>query len=82
MRLVLARPSDQGPCFFQGYWPMPTAIERRERRLRKQHKWDLRWAEANEEAMWVAFQAAKALRRARGKASMVQCLLEVRFGKR
>jgi len=61
---------------------MPTAIERRERRLRKQHKWDLRWAEANAEEMWVAFQAAKALRRARGKASMVQCLLEVRFGKR
>ena len=61
---------------------MPTAIERRERRRRKQRKWDLRWAELNEEAMWVAFQAAKARRRARGKVSMVQCLHEVRFGKR
>jgi len=61
---------------------MPTAIERRERRLRKQRKWDLRWAEANAEEMWVALQTAKALRRARGKESMVQCLLEVRFGKR
>ena len=59
-----------------------TAIERRERRLRKQRKWDLRWAEANEEAQWMALQEAKARRRARGKASMVPCVLRVRFGKR
>ena len=61
---------------------MPTAIERRERRLRKQLKWDLRWAEANDDKKWAALQAAKARRRARGKASMVPCVFKVRFGKR
>jgi hypothetical protein len=55
-------------------------VERRERRLRKQRKWDLRWAEANDGERWVALQVAKALWRARGKASTVECKFEVRFG--
>ena len=58
---------------------MRTAIERRERRRRKQRKWDLRWAEANDGERWVALQVAKVLWRARGKASAVECKFEVRF---
>lgn len=59
---------------------MRIAIERRERRFRKQRKWDLRWAEANDGERWVALQVAKVLWRARGKASAVECKFEVRFG--
>ena len=50
---------------------MRTAIERRERRLQKQRKWDLRWADANDRERWVTLQVAKALWRAWGKASTV-----------
>lgn len=59
---------------------MRTAIERRERRLLKQRRWDLRWAEANEGEKWVALQVAKALCRAAGRASTVECAFGVRFG--
>ena len=59
---------------------MPTAIERRERRIKKQCKWDLRWAEKNDYYKWCALQDRKARRRERGKANMVPCKFRVRFG--
>lgn len=59
---------------------MRTFIERRERRRLKQRKRALRWTEANDGERWVALQVAKALWRARGKASTVECKFEVRFG--
>jgi len=58
----------------------PTTIERRERRLRKQRKWDLRWAEANDYNRWCALEDAKELKRARKKASIVSCKFRIRFG--
>ena len=39
--------------------PVRTAIERRERRVRKQRKWDVRWAEQNDYNRWCALQTRK-----------------------
>lgn len=61
--------------------PVRTAIERRERRVRKQRKRDVRWAEQNDYNRWSALQTRKERRRARGKASMVPCEFHIRFGK-
>ena len=60
---------------------MPTAIERRERRIKKQRKWDLRWAEANDYYKWCALEDRKEWRRKRGKANMVPCKFRVRFAR-
>lgn len=59
----------------------PTSIERRERRVRKRRKRDLRWAEADEYYRWCALEDAKASRRAHKKASAVSCKFRVRFGR-
>lgn len=58
----------------------PTAIKRRERRIKKQRKYDLKWAEQNDYNKWEALEARKEKRRARGKANMVPCKFRIRFG--
>ena len=58
----------------------PTAIERRERRIKKQRKYDYKWAETNDYNKWDALETRKEMRRARGKANMVPCKFRIRFG--
>ena len=55
-------------------------IERRERRIRKQRRWDLRWAVANDDEKWFRTLEAKEEMRARKRACMVPYEFAIRFG--